>query len=252
VIRRALLALALLACARQSAAQGTIQFLPRYDFRLGAEHLSQDDPRFVWDTNFGGDMDLVDYRTGRTTFAANYEAVLGEQFRNFDPNQGNYLLDLSSSVRTHGYEFAALLHHTSRHLGDRFKRVPVDWNMFGVAAGHDIRAGRLLIRPHGNFLGVLLKSTVDYSWEANAATDVRLQLRPRVSAIYGGNLRIVGVDGSRNRGTQTGGRFEGGFRFEGEKGAIELIAAAERRIDAYPLDVSSLSWVSAGFRFVSR
>jgi hypothetical protein len=252
VIRRVLLALTLMVCARPAAGQGTIQFFPRYDFHLGAEHLSQDDPRFVWDTNFGGEMDFIDYGTGRTTFAANYEAVLGEEFRHFDPNQGNYLLDLSSSARTHGYEFAALFHHMSRHLGDRFKRLPVDWNMFGVAVGHEVARGPLTIRAHGNVLGVLLKSTVDYSWEANGGTDVRVRVRPRVSAIYGGTLRMVGVDGSRNRGTQTGGRIEGGIRFEGERGAIELIAAAERRIDAYPLDVSSLSWVSAGFRFVSR
>ena len=125
---RTLIALTLLACACPAAAQGTVQFFPRYDFHLGAEHLSQDDPRFVWDTNFGGEMDLVDYGAGRATFAANYEAVLGNQFRAFDPNQGNYLLDLSSSVRLHGYEIAALLHHTSRHLSDRFKRLPVDWN----------------------------------------------------------------------------------------------------------------------------
>lgn len=252
MIRRALLALTLVACARPAAGQGTVQFFPRYDFHLAAEHVAQDDPRFVWDTNFGGEMDLVDYGTGRTTFAANYEAVLGEEFRHFDPNQGNYLLDLSSSARTHGYEFAALLHHTSRHLGDRFKLVPVDWNMLGVAAGRDVRRGPLTIRAHGNVLGVLLKSTVDYSWEANGGTDVRMQVRPRVSAIYGGNVRLVGVDGTRQRGMQTGARIEGGVRFEGARGAIELIAAAERRIDAYPLDLSSLSWVSAGFRFVSR
>ena len=61
-----------------------------------------DDPRFVWDTNFGGELDFVDYGLGRTTFAANYEAVLGEEFRRFDPNQGNYLLDLSTSARAHG------------------------------------------------------------------------------------------------------------------------------------------------------
>lgn len=252
MIRRALLALTLAACARPASAQSTIQFLPRYDFHLGAEHLSQADPRFVWDTNFGGELDFIDYGSGRTTFAANYEAVLGDQFRRFDPNQGNYLLDLSSSVRTHGYEFAALFHHTSRHLGDRFKRVPVDWNMFGLAAGRDVRRGSLLIRPHGDVLGVLLKSNVDYSLEANAGADVRVQVRPRVSAIYGAKIRVLGVDGSGNRGTQTGGRVEGGVRFEGEKGAIELIVAAERRIDAYPLEISSLSWVSAGFRFVSR
>ena len=108
------------------------------------------------------------------------------------------------------------------------------------------------IRPRGNILGVLLKSNVDYTWEANAGVDVRVPLRTHVSAISGGNVRVVGVDGSLHRETQTGRRIEGGVRFEGERGAIEVVVAGERRIDAYPLDVSSLSWWSAGFRFVSR
>ena len=45
---------------------------------------------------------------------------------------------------------------------------PVDWNMFGVAVERDVRRGALRIRPHGDLLGVLLKSSVDYRWEANA------------------------------------------------------------------------------------
>jgi len=252
VIRRTLIGLALLACASPAAAQGTVQFFPRYDFHLGAEHLSQADPRFVWDANFGGEMDFVDYGVGRTTFVANYEAVLGEQLRAFDPNQGNYRLDLSSSVRTHGYEIAALLHHTSRHLSDRFKRIPVDWNMFGAAVGHDIRRGTIVIRPRGDLLGVLLTSNVDYRWEANGGVDVEVPVQPHISVIADANLRLVGVDGSRDRGTQTGSRVESGVRFEGTRGAIELFVAGERRIDAYPLETSSLSWLSAGFRFVSR
>ncbi len=43
---------------------------------------------FVWDTNFGGELDVIDYRTGRATFVANYQAILGDEFRHFDPNQG--------------------------------------------------------------------------------------------------------------------------------------------------------------------
>jgi hypothetical protein len=51
---------------------------------------------------------------------------------------------------------------------------------------------------------------------------------------------------------QTGAHAEAGVRLAGEKGAIELIVAAERRVDPYPLEFSTLNWVSAGFRFVSR
>lgn len=250
--RPTLIVLGLLAGASPAAGQAPIQFFPRFDFHIGAEHLSQSDPRFVWDTNFGGVIDVVDYGIGRAALAANYEAVLGQEFRNFDPNQGNYSLDASTSVRTHGSEFAAVMHHTSRHLSDRFKRAPVDWNMLGLAVEHDVRAGASTLRLYGHVLGVLVQSNVDYRWEAIGGLDVRVPVRAHVSVIAGGNVRHLGVDGSRNRGAQTGGRVEAGMRFEGERGAIEFVVAGERRIDPYPLDLSSLSWLSAGFRFVSR
>src|SRR6476620_3926775 len=117
-----------------------IRFIPRYDFHLSADRLSSGDARFIWDTNFGGEVDLLDYAVGRATFTGNFESVLGNQFRNFDPNQGNYLLDSSLSLREHGTEAAALFHHTSRHLSDRFKRAPVAWNMFGVRVQRAVAA----------------------------------------------------------------------------------------------------------------
>jgi hypothetical protein len=227
-------------------------FLPRFDFHLGADHLSSNDARFVWDANFGGNMDLVDYGHGRATFSANYEAVLGEEFRSFDPNQGTYLLDTSSSLRGHGFEVAAVFHHTSRHLSDRFKRAAIDWNMLGVKVEHDLIGRSTKLRAYGDVLDVLLKSTVDYTREANGGLQLRVPLRPHLSVISDGNVRIVGVDGSRNRGTQQGGRVEGGLRFEGERGAIDVFVARERRIDASPIDFSAVSCFSAGFRFVSR
>ena len=127
-------------------------FFPRFDFHLGADHLSNPDPRFVWDTNFGGDMDFVDYGRGRTTFLANYEAVLGNQLRRFDPNQGDYTLELSSSLRAHGFEIAALLHHTSRHLSDRFKVTPDDWNMLGVSVATDMNRRSVQVHLQGEAL----------------------------------------------------------------------------------------------------
>jgi hypothetical protein len=252
VIRRVICALALMAGASPAAAQNAVLFFPRFDFRMGADHLSGDDARFVWDANFGGEMDFVDYGRGRMTFAANYEAVLGEQFRRFDVNQGHYLLDYSTSLRVHGVEVVALFHHTSRHLSDRFKRDPVDWNMLGARVRHAASRGAMQIRTQGDVLGVLLKSNVDYNWEVNGGVSIRVPLRPRISAISAGSARLVGVDGTRRRGTQHGARGEAGLRFEGQGGAIEVIVAAERRIDAFPLENSAMSWFSAGFRFVSR
>ena len=234
------------------AAPVRIRFMPRYDFHLSADHLSTDDVRFVWDTNFGGEVDLVDYGFGRATFTGNFEAVLGNQFRNFDPNQGSYLLDNSLSLRRRGTEVAALFHHTSRHLSDRFNRAAVAWNMLGVRVEHDIAARNATIQLKGDLLGSLLKNNVDYNWEAAGDVRVAVPVRPAVSFITSGRLQLLGVDGTQQRGMQTGSHAEAGVRFVGEKGAIELVVAAERRVDPYPLEFSTLNWVSAGFRFVSR
>src|SRR5262249_24634881 len=47
-------------------------FLTRYDFQLMGAALAIDDPRFSWDTHFGGDLDLFDYVKGRLSIAADY------------------------------------------------------------------------------------------------------------------------------------------------------------------------------------
>ena len=229
-----------------------IRFIPRYDFHLSADHLSTDDARFVWDTNFGGEVDLVDYGWGRATFTGNFESVLGNQFRHFDPNQGSYLLDESLSWRTRGTEVAALFHHVSRHLSDRSQRSAVAWNMLGARVRHDVTARKATIQMKGDLLRALVRNNVDYNWEAAGDVHVMVPLRPAVAFITSGRLRVLQVDGTQPRGTQTGSRAEAGVRFAGEKGAIELVVAAERRVDPYPLEFSTLNWVSAGFRFVSR
>ena len=236
----------------QPPAPVRLRFMPRYDFHISADHLSTSDVRFVWDANFGGEVDVVDDGIGRATFIGNFETVMGNQLRNFDPNQGNYLLDSSLSLRGRGTEVAALFHHTSRHLSDRLNRVSVAWNMLGVRVQHDIVARKTTIRLKGDLRGALLKNHVDYNWETAGDVRVAVPLRPALSFITSGRLQLLGVDGSQPRGTQTGSRAEAGVRIAGEKGAIELIVAAERRVDPYPLEFSTLNWISAGFRFVSR
>src|SRR5205807_2455069 len=75
----------------------TPEFLSRYDFHLSAAALlvstptpapAVPDQRFSWDTHFGGSFDVVDYLVGRTAVMIDYQAVLGDEFRPFDPNQG--------------------------------------------------------------------------------------------------------------------------------------------------------------------
>src|ERR671925_411973 len=86
----------LLAFASRANAQ---TFLSRYAFHLDAEHLGSNDDRFSWDADLGGDIDLLDYGAGRATFLANYQVIVGDQFRRFDANQGNYTLEGALSVR---------------------------------------------------------------------------------------------------------------------------------------------------------
>ena len=85
----------------------------------------------MWDADFGGELDVVDYGVGRFTFEANYQVVLGEEIRSFDPNQGNYILAGIVSARTRGFEIAGQLYHQSRHLADRPKEEAIDWNTLG-------------------------------------------------------------------------------------------------------------------------
>jgi len=227
-------------------------FMPRADFHLSAATLSSDDQRFKWDTHFGGDIDLVDYVSGRVRLSADYQAILGNEFRPFDPNQGNYPLEASASVRVQGFEISGVLHHESRHLSDRPKRFSVDWNVLGGRVMKQVALGPTVIEAEAGFGGVIKHSYVDYQWVGDADLMVRHTLNP-VADVYGrATGTLFGVDGTQPRGNQRGGRFEAGFRLNGRAGALELFAGIERMVDAYPLDRVPATWPFAGFRLVSR
>jgi hypothetical protein len=229
-----------------------VEFLPRTLFHMTAERLSDDDPRLVWDTHFGGELDLVDYGRGRFTFVGDYEAILGEELRTFDPNQGSYILAGAASARARGTEVAAIFHHQSRHLSDRAKEEPVDWNMVGGRVRRRFLVREATLDARADLRGVVKKSFVDYSWELDAAVRSDVKVSAHTGVMASGDVRVLGVDGSHNRGNQIGYRVEGGVRFTGRAGAIELFVAAERRIDPFPLESGTAQWASAGFRLLSR
>jgi len=233
-------------------AERPVEFLPRTAFHMTAEHLSSDDPRFVWDANFGGELDLVDYGVGRFAFEGNYQVIMGEEIRAFDPNQGNYILAGLASVRVGATEVAGVLYHQSRHLSDRPNLEPVNWNMIGGRVRHRIQHRVATVEARADLRGVFLTSFVDYSWELDAGVRSDFLVRPGVGILAAGRLRYLGVDGTRDRGGQTGYRAEGGVRFEGRAGAIELFVSAERRIDPSPLERGTADWVTAGFRLLSQ
>jgi len=260
-LQSALTALALGLCATTAAGQTSdddapppahIQLMPRSAFHLSAEHISGEDLMFVWDMNFGGALDVIDYGVGRASFVANYQAILGDEFRHFDPNQGNYILSGSTSLRTRGVEVAGVFYHQSRHLADRDNLVAVAWNMMGARIERSVTTGRARIDGRVDVRGVVAKAFVDYTWEIEGAVRSDVQIRPSVGVLFAGTLRRVGVDDSQNRGDQTGFRGETGVHFDGRRGAMEFFLAAERRIDPSPLQFGTARWVSVGFRLLSR
>lgn len=258
--RHVVLAVAVAAAAAPLAAQtndpsatsASVEFLPRVLFHMGAEHVSGDDERFIWDANFGGELDVIDYGRGRAMFVANYQVILGDQLRNFDPNQGNYVLEGSASRRFPGVEVAGVFYHQSRHLSDRPKVNAIDWNALGVRVRGDRAAGVARLDARADVRRVIKKSFVDYRWELDGRLRADVPVRPRVGVLAGAAIRLLGVDGSRDRGTQTGVRGEGGVRIEGPGGAVELFVAAERRIDPHQLEFGAVTWTTVGFRLLSR
>lgn len=228
-------------------------FLSRYDFHLNANSLSGDDPRFAWDSRFGGDLDLVDYVKGRASILVDYEAVLGSEYRPFDPDQTYYVLETSASYRAGQTEIAGVFHHVSRHLSDRPKRFSIAWNVLGARVMRRIETRGLQIDARVDAGRVVQHSYMDYTWTGDADLAIRRVIGPRLAVFAHGYGEMFGVDETvYGRTSQTGGLIEAGVRISGRAGAIELFAGIERRIDADPADLLPQRWGIAGFRLLSK
>ncbi|HKT80331.1 MAG TPA: hypothetical protein VJP86_08925 [Vicinamibacterales bacterium] len=230
----------------------TGQFMSRYDFHLAAAALSSDEANFKWDTHFGGDFDFVDYVYGRMIFTADYQALLGNEFRPFDPYQGNYTLEAAGSVRANGTEIVGALHHVSRHLGDRPKRFAVAWNEIDVRLLRQFQFGESTLDGRLEGGKVIARATVDYDWTAAAEGTFRRGITEHSSFFGHGYGQTIWVIDTPGRQTQWGGKLEAGIRFTGNGGALELMAGVERMIDADPVAQVPLSWAFAGFRLVTK
>jgi hypothetical protein len=228
-------------------------FMSRYDFHLSAAALDSGDDRFSWDTHFGGDLDVVDYVAGRVFVGIDYQAVLGSEFRPFDPNQGNYELETGASGRIAGVEIMGLFHHISRHLSDRPKRFAIAWNDADVIALKRFSLDDTTVDVRAAAGKIVAKSFVDYGWTADLDLKVTRRINPHV-AVYGrafGNT--FGIDAEvSDRPQQRGGRLEGGVRLTGTNGAIELFGGYERVVDADPIERLRQAWTFAGFRIVNK
>jgi len=230
----------------------SLVWLPSYHFHLNMAHLSSDDERYNWDANYGGEFGIVAYGRTQLTFVANYQAGLGEKFQPFDPVQGNYTVDGVLSTRFKGLYVAGVFHHLSRHLGDRAKEEPVDWNMMGGRVGAQFTRGRTDVEARFDLLGSILKTNVDYAWEMHTGVRLHRPLYRAVGVIGGAQLRHIGTTDRYNRGDQTGGRGEVGFRVSGRAATVELYLAVERVIDPYPTEPGGETFASVGMRLLNR
>jgi hypothetical protein len=231
-------------------------FMSRYDFQLQANVLSGDDGRqFRWDTHFGGEFDLFNYVKGRATVVTDYEAVLGSEFRPFDPNQGIYILEPAGSWFVGRNEVSFVFHHVSRHLSDRPKTYAIAYN---AALGRYLRK---FVLPHNATVAVRAsagkitqRSQVDYTWTIDWDVKAVRPMNPHLQ-LYGLSTgESFGVDPVvRGRtGAQFTTRLELGTRVIGQKADLELFLGAEHRLDASAIDFVPVSWAIAGFRIVSK
>jgi hypothetical protein len=238
-------------------APAAAEFMPRFDWKMSAASLSNSDARFNWDTHWAGDLDLFSYPGGRASFLADYQALLGSEYRAFDPYQSNYLLEASGSYFVGKTEIAAVLSHISRHLGDRPKRIAVAENSLGprimrrfgddAPTSLDIRAD---VRK------VIARAYDDYSWVEELEVVGRRQLNVHTgfyARVYG---QLIQVDPElAGRTQQMGGRLEAGVKLRGSKPegpGVELFGGWEQMIDADPLDRLSRRWAYLGFRLLGK
>jgi len=230
-----------------------VAFLTAYHGRIGAARFTVDDEQFTWEGRFAGDVDLVDYGSGRLNFAAEYAVVLGSERRSFDPTQGFYALDFRATRRFGTIEVGGVFHHVSRHLSDRAKTDAIDWNMLGaeVLAQSEMSGFRLESRLHAS--GVIKHSYVDYTWRSGVGLGLERDLSPRVTFIGQGAVDFLGIDAAiAGRSSQVGAYVEGGVRLRGEAAALELFVAFERRVDPDPLERTVRNWGLVGFRLLNR
>jgi hypothetical protein len=239
------------------------EFLSRYDFHMSIARLMVSTPapapvvpdeRFSWDSHFGGSFDFADLVVVRLGVTVDYQAVMGSEYRPFDPDQGNYTMEGFVSARVApDTEVAGIFHHESRHLSDRPKAFAVAYNEVGGRVMRRQTFGTTTVDVDVEGGRAVQHSYVDYTWLGEAQLLVRRPIDDRVAVFAHGVGQAFAVnDLVAKRGAQAGGLIEAGVRVNGRAGALEIFAGYEKRVDADPLDRLSQRWGLVGFRVVSR
>ena len=239
------------------------EFMSRYDFHLSIARLMPSTPtpapnvpdeRFSWDSHYGGSFDFADLVVARLGVVLDYQAVMGSEYRPFDPNQANYTLEGFISARINAdTEVAGIFHHVSRHLSDRPKAFAVAYNEVGARLMKRIAVGTTTVDVDLEGGRAVQHSYVDYTWLGDAQVLVRHPITERVAIFAHGSGQGFAVNEAlAGRGAQGGLLVEGGVRVTGRAGVLEIFAGFEKRVDADPLDRLSQRWGLAGFRLLSR
>jgi hypothetical protein len=225
-------------------------FLTAFNYHFSLEAIGSDDPQFSWVGHFGGDFDIVAGPRGRANAAFDYETVLGDELQPFDPNQGNYEIELLGGGRAGRFEPALVFHHTSRHLGDRAKDFGIAWNVLGtqLAWTREAATGDVL-QVRARALKAVMADFVDYSAEFSVDVFYRRRLTRLTSVVARGEALARTIDADlSDRGTQRGGRLEVALRIAGRAAGLEVFAGVQRRIDASALAERPMTWALAGLR----
>jgi len=231
----------------------SLVFLPRFDFAISLASLASSDPRFSYDGRATADFDVVDYVNGRTSVFAQYQVVLGNQLRSFDPNQSNYTLEGSSSLRLHGIEVAGVFHHLSRHLSDRPNVQSIAFNAVGGRVLHHFERGKTGIDVRADVERVVQHAFLDYSWVAQMHATARRPFNTMMTVFGRATFETYGVDRAiAGRSQQNGGRVEGGLLINGVRAALEMYAGREQVVDAYPLERTIKRFSFIGFRLQAK
>ena len=159
-------------------APATPDFMSRYHFHLSAAAVAMNDPRFSWETHFGGDLDVADYVFGRSSILVDYEPSSATSFARSIRTRAttrSKCLRLSARGET---EIAGVFHHVSRHLSDRPKRFAIAWNVLGVRVLRRVstKASRSMWSRARR--KVVQNSFVDYTWTGDLDLMIRRPLSP--------------------------------------------------------------------------
>ena len=186
------------------------------------------------------------------------ETVLGREFRVFDANQANYVLE-GGVTRDFGlWSLSGVFHHVSRHVIDRPKRQSVDWNLIGVRAERRFLYDAPATAPPqpsaaaSSWAPRTRSSTPSSSTTGSCAWRPSTTWCPRAAApsTRAATLRAISEEKTvdRTRGGFLDALAEGGWRIRRGRNLLHFYAAYEHRNDVYLMSPSSKDRALFGFR----